>query len=207
MPGYNSESGAGNSVAALMLGAVQRLVSPLKQFIKRLILSPHLAQPNTYRNAQISNKPAVFNRLADFFGHSQRIRLRQSFRQQQRKLLTTISSQHISHPYLIVQNPSQFAQYLIAQRMAMHIIHLFEVINIQNQTTERPLRALKSVPQLHQLLIKGTPVGNAGKRILSRQLLKPKVGRRQLPSPFSHLLLQRQSASNSLSCCSNESVI
>src|SRR5579871_5668727 len=97
-------------------------------------------------------------------------------RQQHRELFPTVASDQVYFPYHVPHLLRDDPQHLVAGRVAVGIVVMFEMIDVHQQDSERATLASSPAYLLAQSLLKSAMVGQPCQTVGRRKTLESRVG-------------------------------
>ena len=94
-------------------------------------------------------------------------------RQQQRELLAAVASQDVALAELVAPGRTDLDQEAVAGLVAVRVVVALEVVEVEERDRGPASRGGGCVQRLRQLLVPGSPVGEAGEGIGERRSLEP----------------------------------
>src|SRR3954452_1447400 len=188
-------SAAGYAVAAVPLRLVQSLVGYLDQAVRqdsghRGYRGHAQADRDDAAVHQFVRLTEVGHRLAgplgDLVGAG-----RTGSRHDDRELLAAVTGDQVNAPYAAGQGPRDQPQAFVAPLVAVVIVVLLEVVDVDHREPDRLAGPQRTQPLGLEHLGEAPAVGQAGQRVGQGELLEPAVRLRELLGALGDLALQR----------------
>ena len=158
-----------------MLGHVEGLVRFFKECGKTLwLLAAHTGNAKTHSDLKGTGGMSESQRLdrsAQPLCHYAGI-LESGLKQQDRKLLSAITGNEIIVATVLEQGLAHLFEHLVAIRVAVPIVHLFEVVNVAKHQGQRVVIAVSAEPLFLRALLEVPAVVQAGQLVFPRHILQ-----------------------------------
>ena len=158
--------GAGNQVAALMLGKVHRGVRHLDELLRRGAVNRKGGDAEAGGDVLVAQQRIGGDPAAQFVGELASL-LDGRFRHENHEFVAAVARHHVRAPAILFEDVADALQDDVALEVAVEIVDEFEPVEVHQDERERPVGARRALPfgreRLHQEAVRldaGQPVGD-----------------------------------------------